>query len=87
MATRLIEFPYLFTLILPNIHTNYAEQLICRSHLPQLVELVIRNDSLLVTMVNNNQQARRNCSAVERLRIVEPWIEPTCDQLKLFPLV
>jgi hypothetical protein len=87
ITTNLIEFPQLTALILHNIHLNYAEQLLCRSRLPCLVELVIHYNSLLAVMVDNNQQARDNCSKVERLQIVKPWIKPTRFHLKFFPLV
>jgi hypothetical protein len=86
-ATKLIVFPHLAALILHDIHMNYAEQLLCRSHLPNLIELYIRNDALLFILANNNQQAKDNCEKVQSLSIVEPWIKPTSDQLNFFPSV
>jgi hypothetical protein len=86
-TTNFTKFPRLTALILHNIHVDYAEQLLCRSHLPNLIELVIRNDALSVIIDNNDQHARDNCSKVERLCIVDPWIEPTSAQLSFFPLV
>jgi hypothetical protein len=83
-TTNPIEFPYLSTLILHQIHTGYGEQLLCRAYLPQLVELVIRNDVLLKIIDEDNQRARNNCSKVERLGIAEPWIEPTTVHLNFF---
>jgi hypothetical protein len=80
-TTNLIEFPQLTALILHNIHLNYAEQLLCRSRLPCLVELIINFNSLLDIIVGNN------CSKVERLQIVKPWIKPTRFVFKFFPLV
>jgi hypothetical protein len=87
IKTNLIEFNHLAALILHNIHVDYAEQLLCRSRLPCLVQLIIRNDSLLVVIAEDNQQARENCSKVESLQIIEPWIKPTSDQLNFFPSV
>ncbi len=84
---NLIEFPQLTALILHNIHVHYADQLLCRCRLPRLVELIICNDSLLLTIAKDNQQARENCSKVEILQVVEPWMEPTSAQLNFFPLV
>jgi hypothetical protein len=84
-TTNSIEFSHLSTLILHKIHMDYGEQLLCRSHLPHLVELVIRNDVLLTIIDQDNQQARNNCSNVETLFIVEPWIEQTSVHFKFFP--
>ncbi|CAF4311333.1 unnamed protein product [Rotaria sp. Silwood2] len=85
--TNVIEFTHLTALILHDIHVDYAKQLLCRSRLPCLVELIICNDSLLVIIAENNQHARENCSKVESLQIIEPWIKPTSDQLNFFPSV
>jgi hypothetical protein len=85
IKTNPIEFLHLSTLILHKIHMNYGEQLLCRAHLPHLVELIIHNDVLLTIINQDNQQAKDNCSKVERLFIVEPWIEPTNAHLKFFP--
>jgi hypothetical protein len=82
---NLIEFSHLSTLILHKIHLDYGEQLLCRSRLPQLVELVIRNEVLTTIINQDNEQARHNCSKVETLYIVEPWIERTNFHLKFFP--
>jgi hypothetical protein len=60
--TNPIEFSHLSILILHKIH---------------IVELVIRNDVLLTIIDQDNQQARKNCSNVETLGVVESWIEPT----------
>ena len=84
-TTNLLEFSHLSTLILHKIHMDYGEQLLCRARLPQLIELLIRNDTLLTIINQNNQQASDNCSKVERLFIVEPWIKPTSVHLKFFP--
>ncbi|CAF1044018.1 unnamed protein product [Rotaria sordida] len=85
ITTNSTEFSHLSTLILHKIHIDYGEQLLCRTHLPNLVELVIRNDVLLTIVAQDNQQARNNCSNVETLFIVEPWIEPTNVHFKFFP--
>jgi hypothetical protein len=86
-TTNPIEFYHLSTLILHKIHMDYGEQLLCRAHLPQLVELVIRNDVLLTIIDQDNQQAKNNCSNVETLFIVEPWVQPTTVHLKFFPKI
>ncbi|CAF4673577.1 unnamed protein product [Rotaria sp. Silwood2] len=83
--TDSIEYSHLSTLILHKIHIDYGEQLLCRTHLPHLVKLVIRNDVLLTIIDQDNQQARNNCLNVETLFIVESWIKPTSVQLKFFP--
>jgi hypothetical protein len=83
-TSMFIEFYYLTVLILHDIHVDYAEQLLCRSYLPCLVELVIHNNALSTIINQNNQQARNNCSTVETLQIVEPWIEPTSVHLNFF---
>ncbi|CAF3118465.1 unnamed protein product [Rotaria sp. Silwood2] len=80
-----VEYSHLSTLILHKIHIDYGKQLLCRAHLPHLVELVIRNDVLLTIIDQDNQQARNNCLNVETLFIVEPWIEPRSVHLKFFP--
>ncbi|CAF4137121.1 unnamed protein product [Rotaria sordida] len=84
-TNMIIEFHHLSVLILHDIHVDYAEQLLCRSYLPCLIELVIRNNALSTIIEQNNQQARNNCSKVETLQIVEPWIELTSVHLKFFP--
>jgi hypothetical protein len=82
---NLIEFRHLSTLILHDIHADYVEQLLCRTYLPCLIELLIRND-LLSTIINQNQQqVKDNCSKVETLIIVEPWIHPMTIDKNFFP--
>lgn len=65
-------FPHLVTLILFNIHINYAEQLVSRTSLPCLKELAIDNDILLTIIDQDQHQTRDNCSRVERLRTSKP---------------
>ncbi len=43
-TTNLLEFSHLSTIFLHKIHLHYSEQLLCRSRLPHLVELVIRTE-------------------------------------------
>ena len=85
IARNLIEFPRLTTLILHNIHVHYAEQLLYRSHLPCLFQLIIRNDSLLSIINDNNRQAKINCAKVENLQIIEPRIKPSEIHFDFFP--
>ncbi|CAF0997565.1 unnamed protein product [Rotaria sordida] len=84
-TSMIIEFCHLTVVILHDIYVNYAKQLLCQSYLPCLIELVIRNNALSTIIDQNNQQSRNNCSKVETLQIVEPWIEPTTVNLKFFP--
>jgi hypothetical protein len=84
-TTNLIEFSHLSTLILHKTHMDYGEQLLCRSSLPHLVELVIHNDILSRIINQDDEQAKNNCSKVETLFIVEPWIQPTDFHFKFFP--
>ncbi|CAF3539346.1 unnamed protein product [Rotaria sp. Silwood1] len=86
-TTKFIVFPHLAALILHDIHVDYAEQLLCRSHLPHLIELVIPNNALLLIIANNNQQTKDNCAKIEKVRIVEPWVEQISVQLNFFPSV
>ena len=71
-----IEFRYLTTLILHDIHADYVEQFLCRSYLPCLIELVIRNDLLVKIIKRKKQQIKNNCSKIETLITLEPWINP-----------
>jgi hypothetical protein len=87
ITTNFIEFHRLSALILHHIHLDYAEQLLYRSHLPCLLELIIRHDALVAIIADNNEQARDNCVKVERLIIVEPRIKPTSAHLNFFPLI
>ncbi|CAF1411759.1 unnamed protein product [Rotaria sp. Silwood1] len=80
-----IEFRHLATLILHDIHADYAEQLLYRTYLPCLIELVIRNDVLLTIINQNQQQVKDNCSKVETLIIVELWTYPNSTHVNFFP--
>jgi hypothetical protein len=63
------RFAHLSTLILLNIHMDYAQQFLCRTHLRCLNELAIDKDILLEIIAQDHQQARDNCFKVESLRI------------------
>ena len=83
-----IEFRHLSTLILHDIHADYVEQLLCRTYLPCLIELVIRNDLLLKIMEHHQQQQQQmkdNCSKVETVIAVEPWTYLKSSDVKYFP--
>jgi hypothetical protein len=71
-STNNLKFPHLSTLILFDIHINYAEQLLCRTYLPCLNELAIDNDILLAIIDQDQHQTRDNCSRVERLLTSKP---------------
>jgi hypothetical protein len=84
-TTNNLEFAHLNTLILFDIHLDYAEQLLCRTHLPCLVELAINNDILLTIIAQNQQQAKDNCSKVEALRTSDPFNHSVHVLQNLFP--
>jgi hypothetical protein len=56
------DFPHLSVRILYDIHIDYAEQRICQTNLPSLIELAIDNDILFKIIDQNQQQARDSCS-------------------------
>ncbi len=58
ITTNLIEFPHLATLILHDIHMDYAEQFLCRTHLPCLVELLIHCETLSTIIAQHPEEAR-----------------------------
>lgn len=76
ISTNNLQFPHLTTLILFDIHINYAEELLTRTSLPCLKELAIDNDILLAFVAQDEDQARENCSRVERLLTSEPFYHP-----------
>ncbi|CAF4713000.1 unnamed protein product [Rotaria sp. Silwood2] len=53
VTTNNLEFTHLSTLILFDIHMDYAEQFLYRSHLPCLIELAIQED-ILLAIINMN---------------------------------
>ena len=85
ITNPIIEFRHLNVLILHDIHVDYTEQFLSQSSLPFLIELIIRNNVLSMIIDRNNQQARKNCSKIETLQIVEPWIAPSNIHLEFFP--
>jgi hypothetical protein len=80
-----LEFSHLTTLILFDIHMNYAEQFLCRTHLPCLIELAIHKDILLAIIAQDQQQARDNCSRVAALRTSEPIYDSIDAVQNFFP--
>ncbi|CAF2171608.1 unnamed protein product [Rotaria magnacalcarata] len=60
-TTNLIKFPHLTTLILYDKHINYAEQFLCRTHLPCLVELLIHYEPLSTIIAQHPEEAKNNC--------------------------
>ena len=85
-AAAKIEFPRLRTLLLYDIHVNYAEEMLCRCRLPYLAELVIRSEPLLTVINQDHEQARDNCSHVELLRTPTADIEESSAVRTFFPL-
>ncbi|CAF2731684.1 unnamed protein product [Rotaria sp. Silwood2] len=82
-TTNNLEFTHLTTLILFDIHLDYAEQLLCRSHLPSLIELAINNNILLKIIAQDQQQTKDNCSRVGTLRTSDPF-NHSIDTLRNF---
>jgi hypothetical protein len=66
---------------------DYAEQFLCQTRLPSLIELAIDNDMLLAIIAQHQQQARDNCSRVEMLRTPEPFNDAIDADRNFFPLV
>ncbi len=85
ITTNLIEFPHLTTLILDDIHMDYAEQFLCRTHLPCLVELLIHYEPLSTIVTQHQEEARNNCSKIELIRIAESSDRSTAPLLDFFP--
>ncbi|CAF0810250.1 unnamed protein product [Rotaria sordida] len=86
VTTNNIDFTHLSTLILFDIHMDYAEQFLYRSHLPSLIELAIHEDILLAIITQDQQQARNNCSKVEHLVTLET-LDDSIDAVRnFFPL-
>ncbi|CAF1467634.1 unnamed protein product [Rotaria sordida] len=85
ITTNLIEFPHLATLILYDIHIDYAEQLLCRTRLPCLVELLIHYEPLSTIVTQYQEEARNNCSKIELIRFVDSSTNPTDTLLNFFP--
>ena len=84
---HVIKLPRLMTLIMHDIHLHYAEQMLSRSHLPSLVELVIRQAPLLAVNEQDQQLARENCSHMRVLQTPSPWTEATDAVRTFLPLV
>jgi hypothetical protein len=80
-----LEFTHLATLILFDIHLDYAKQLLCRTDLPCLVEFAIDNDILLTIIAQDQQQAKDNCFRVETLRTSKPLYHSVDALRNFFP--
>ncbi|CAF1309438.1 unnamed protein product [Adineta ricciae] len=83
---NLIGFHHLTTLILYDIHMDYAEQFLCQIHLSSLVELAIDKHILLTIVQQNHPQARDNCLRIGKLRTSEPSYEIIRTIQQSFPL-
>ncbi|CAF3863221.1 unnamed protein product [Rotaria sordida] len=86
VTTNNLEFTHLSTLILFDIHMDYAELFFYQSHLPRLIELAIHKDILLAIITQNQQQARDNCSKVEHLVSSEKLNDSIDAVRNFFPL-
>ncbi|CAF2390737.1 unnamed protein product [Rotaria sp. Silwood2] len=85
LSSNNLKFTHLATLILFDIHINYAEQLLCRTYLPCLNELAIDKDILLAIIAQDQRQTKDNCSRVERLRTSEPLYDSLNAIRNYFP--
>ena len=83
---RLVEFPRLMTLLLHDIHIDYADEMLSRCRLPCLIELVIRNEPLLALISRDQGQTRDNCSHVRILRTPPTDIQTISALRTFFPL-
>jgi hypothetical protein len=78
-STTFITFPHLILLDLSLAHVDYAEQFLSErnTHLPRLLDLKIRYESLAIVTNNfTNDATRLNCAKVTRLKIKEPFVRP-----------
>lgn len=81
-----INFPHLVVLLLYDIHLDYAQQFLCRIHLPSLNELAIDKDILFTIITQNDEQARQNCSKVARIHTSKPLNQSINFIRDFFPL-
>ncbi|CAF2463930.1 unnamed protein product [Rotaria sp. Silwood2] len=86
VTTNNLEFAHLTTLTLFDIHMDYAEQFLYRTYLPCLIELAIDKDILLAIIAQDQQQARDNCSKVERVVTSEKFDDSLDAVRNFFPL-
>ncbi|CAF1650211.1 unnamed protein product [Adineta ricciae] len=83
---NLVGFHHLTTLILYDIHMDYAEKFLCQIHLSSLVKLAIKKHILLTIVQQNHPQARDNCLRIGKLRTSEPSYEIIHTIQQFFPL-
>jgi hypothetical protein len=85
----IVKYPHLKILNLSFSHTDYAEQLLneSKTHLPHLMELIIKYEDLQIVTENFTRDAtRRNCSKVKSI-IIDEVIEYQKDFYLYFPLL
>ncbi len=87
VTTNNLQFTHLSTLIIFDIHMDYAEQFLSRARLPRLIELAIQKNILLAIIAQDQQQARDNCSQVENLLTSEKYDDSIDAVRNFFPLV
>jgi hypothetical protein len=89
LSSALIRFPHLLVLDLTGAHTDYVEQFLFHkiTHLPRLLNLIIRYESLAIVTNNfTNNAARLNCAKLKCIAMSEPFVRPeNFDQY--FPLL
>ncbi|CAF1281091.1 unnamed protein product [Rotaria sordida] len=76
-SSTLIIFPHLIYLNLSSAHVDYAEQFLVEknTHLPHLLTLHIKYESLLMITNNfTNNATRLKCSKLKSLNISEPFV-------------
>jgi hypothetical protein len=89
LSTTTIIYPHLILLDIVSAHVDYAEQFFFeeKTHLPRLLNLYIRYESLAIVTNNFTSDATRlTCSKVTCLTIKEPFVRPANFQ-RYFPLL
>jgi hypothetical protein len=85
----LVEYPYITSLDIRHVHTDYIEQLLneSKTHLPHLTTLKIEYDELKAVTENFTRDATRlNCINVKQLIMENPIVYPK-DFYLYFPLL
>ncbi|CAF1250911.1 unnamed protein product [Rotaria sordida] len=86
----IVNYPYLISLCLENVHNDYAEQFLndTKTHLPRLTKLIINYDQLqLVTENFTRERTRLNCANVNELNLMMQTIVHSKDFYVYFPLL
>ncbi|CAF4036142.1 unnamed protein product [Rotaria sordida] len=88
-SSTLIRFPYLWLLDIDMAHMDYVEEFLFDKniHLPRLLNLSIKYESLAIVTNNfTNDAARVTCGKLKYLEISEPFVRPE-NFHQYFPLL